>query len=88
MTDLWTQKPACCMYSSETGMQVAGLMKLVEDKGKLFVIVRWKGLSEADDIFEPVEQFYKDVPGMRKKLLRRKNAPPDLARKARSTLVF
>ncbi len=74
------------VISSETGMPVARLMGIEEEDGKLFVVVRWKGLSKSEDIREPLEQVYEHVPKMLIRLLSRKSTPSDLRAKVRSFL--
>ena len=74
------------VLSSETGMPVARLMRLVDTEEGLKVLVRWKGLSNNDDTLEPVTKIYEDVPQMLLRLLQRKNMPEDVVRKARQIL--
>eukprot|EP00737_Agarophyton_chilense_P000604 gb/GEZJ01000672.1/.p4 GENE.gb/GEZJ01000672.1/~~gb/GEZJ01000672.1/.p4 ORF type:complete len:223 (+),score=29.84 gb/GEZJ01000672.1/:4143-4811(+) len=72
--------------SSETGMPLNRLLKLVAEKNDMFVHVRWKLLGKSEDILEPLVCMYTDVLEMVLKLLRRKNAPRDLVSKARKKL--
>lgn len=74
------------VLSSETRMPVARLMKLVKDKDKLKVQVRWKGLSPQDDTLEPLQNVFEDVPQMLDGLLKRKNTSPKLAQQAQDAL--
>ena len=74
------------VISSETGMPVARLMKLVDTPDGLKVQVRWKGLSISEDTLEPLKRIYEDVPNMLERLLKRKNTPIELATAARSEL--
>lgn len=75
------------VLSSETGMPVARLMRLVETPNGLMVFVRWKELSDTEDILEPLLQVYEDVPQMVLRLLQRKNTPRHLAEKAKLFLA-
>lgn len=50
------------VLSSETGIQVARLLNLVDQEGDLFVVVRWKGLSSSENTLEPLARVYEDVP--------------------------
>lgn len=74
------------VISSETGMPVARLLKLVKVNDDLKVQVRWKGLSPQGDTLEPLRNVYEDVPQMCDRLLNRKNTPDNLAQEARDTL--
>lgn len=74
------------VLSSETGMQVARLMRLVESPNGIQVQVRWSGLSPEEDTLEDIGRVYEDVPKMLLRLLDRKNTPKDLATAARRTL--
>lgn len=74
------------VFSSETGMPVSRLLKLVKLDGSFCVAVRWKGLSKSDDTLEPLRCVYKNVPRMVVKLVDRANTPPDLRHKASATL--
>lgn len=74
------------VLSSETGMPVARLLKLVKVDDVLNVQVRWKGLSPQEDTFEPLQNVFEDVPNMLDRLLKRKNTPQDLAIEARDAL--
>jgi len=74
------------VLSSETGMPVARLMRLVDEPNGMQVLVRWKGLPISEDSLEPLERMYEDVPQMVLRLLQRKNTPSALADKARRTL--
>ena len=60
------------VISSETGMEVQRLMKLVQEEGQLKVHVRWKGLPNSEDTLEPLNSIYADVPELLMRLLRRK----------------
>lgn len=70
------------VLSSETGMPVSRLLKLIEQDGELFVSVRWKGLSPEEDTMEPLKRVYEDVPQLLLKLLKRQNTPSRLPAKA------
>lgn len=48
--------------SSETGMHVSHLTALEENNDELVVHVRWHGLPEADDTYEPLARIQQDVP--------------------------
>ena len=74
------------VVSSETGMPVQRLMRLVQSDDGLMVQVRWKGLPASEDTLEPISKVYEDVPELFLKLLRRKNTPSDLVDKVRSAL--
>ena len=74
------------VLSSETGMPVARLVRLVDSEDRLKVIVHWKGLPNSEDTEEPLERVFEDVPQMLLRLLLRKNTPAPLAEKARSLL--
>ena len=74
------------VLSSETGMDVQRLMRLIDSDEGLKVQVRWRGFSESDDTSEPLQKIYEDVPELLLKLLRRKNVPKDLFAKARREL--
>ena len=58
--------------SSETGMEIQRLMKLVREGGQLKVHLRWKGLPNSEDTLEPLNNIYADVPELLMCLLRRK----------------
>lgn len=70
------------VLASETGMPVSRLLSLVEQEGKLYVLVRWKGLADSEDKIEPLTRVYEDVPQLLIKLMRRKNANPTIRAKA------
>lgn len=72
--------------SSETGMPVSRLLKLIDQDGELFVVVRWKVLSPKEDTMEPLKRVYEDVPQMLIKLLSRDNTPMPLFEKASAEL--
>ena len=74
------------VLSSEMGMPVARMKRLVDTEDGLKVIVRWKGLPNSEDTEEPLERVFEDVPQMLLRLLRHKNTPAPLAEKARSPL--
>ncbi len=74
------------VISSETGMAVARRMGIEEEDGKMFVVVRWKGLSKLEDTRELLEQVYEDVPKMLIRLLSRKSTSSDLRAKVKSFL--
>lgn len=70
------------VLASETGMPVARLFRLVEQDNKLYVLVRWKGFSDANDTLELVTRVYEDVPQLLLKLLRRKATGAQLRAKS------
>lgn len=74
------------VITSETGMVVKRLLKLVDTDDGLKVQVRWRGLPDSEDTLEPLLQIYEDVPDLLMKLLRRKNAPSDLDERAQREL--
>lgn len=74
------------VLSSETGMQVARLPRLVDQDGELFVAVRWEDLSTSDDTLEPLRHVYKDVPKLTKEMLNRKSTPATLRTQAYAAL--
>lgn len=74
------------VLSSETGMQVQRLLRLIETTDGIKVAVRWQGLTRDDDTEEPLHNVYEDVPTLLKKLLTRKSTPLALAAKARREL--
>lgn len=74
------------VLASETGMPVSRLLRLVEEDGKFFVIVRWKGLSASEDTIEPLQRVYEDVPQLLIKLLKRKNIDRAICKRACDTL--
>lgn len=74
------------VLSSQTGMPVVRLLKLVQDDEKRFIQVRWKCLSKSEYTFEPLARMYEDIPAMVLKLLRRKKTLSELAAKARKEL--
>lgn len=71
---------------SETGMVFQLLMRILETKDGLMVIVLWLGLPESGNTMEALVQIYEDVPQEMLKLLRHKNVPADLVDKARREL--
>lgn len=74
------------VLSSETGMPVARLLRLVEEDGQLFVAVWWKGLGKDEDSLEPIGRVHEDVPQLLHKLLARKNMPAHLRTRALAEL--
>lgn len=50
------------VLSSETGMPVARLLRLLDQDGDLFVAVRWKELSASEHTLKPLIRVWKDVP--------------------------
>ena len=76
------------VLDSETG-RVASLLILIEERvDRLYIVVRWKGLSESEDTTEPFRRVYDDVLGLVLQLLNRKNSPPILAEKFRPLLAL
>jgi hypothetical protein len=74
------------VLSSETGMPVARLMRLVDSPDGLEVQGRWRGLPDVEDTLEPIGRVFEDVPQLLHKLLRRKKVPVNLVTKARLVL--
>ena len=74
------------VLSSETGMPINRLVRFVETDDGLKVHVRWKGLPDSEDTFEPLSNVYEDVPQLLMQLLKRKNTPIELAAKVRREL--
>ena len=74
------------VLSSESGMVVSRLMRLVESEDGLHVVVRWKGLPHSEDSMEPLGRIYEDVPQMVLRLTNRKSTARDLTDKARAAL--
>jgi hypothetical protein len=74
------------VLSSEIGMPVARLMRLMDSPDGLQVQVRWRGLADVEDTLEPIGRVVEDVPQLLRKLLRRKNVPVHLVTKARLVL--
>lgn len=67
-SSLGTQAIMSHVLSSEIGMPVVRLMRLVITEHCLKVQIRWKGLKNGEDTFESLRQAYKDVPELLKKL--------------------
>lgn len=74
------------VLTSETGMEVQRLMGLLENKEGPMALVRWRGLSESDDAFQPSKTVYEDVPILLLKLLHRRSTLKHLVEKARCDL--
>lgn len=75
------------MLSSDTGMPVAGLLRLHEDeKRELYVVVRWKGLSAKDDTMERTGRVHEELPELLMKLINRKITSQKLRDKAHAVL--
>ena len=74
------------VLSSETGMPVARLLRLVDQDGNLYVVVRWKGMSESENTMEPLSRIFEDVPAVTRKLLARKSTPAALRTRAHAAL--
>lgn len=72
--------------SSETGMPVQRLMRLVETDGALLGQLRLLRLQESEDISGHSENVYQDLLKFFQKLLGRKNSPTDLVVKIRRVL--
>lgn len=77
-SDLNTEAIMTHVLSSETGMVVSRLMKLVETSDDLMVQVYWKGLSDNDDTIEPISKINEEVPVLFHKLFERKATPSHL----------
>lgn len=76
------------VLSSETGMTLSRLLKLMEQNDELFVVVRWKGLSSEEDTMEALKRVYEDVPQLLLKSPSRNNTPSPLREKASAELVL
>ena len=76
------------VLGSGTGRVVSRLLRIGEREDGLYIVVRWKGLSESEDTTEPVRRVYEDVPGLVLRLLNRKNNAPLLAEKFRSIFAL
>lgn len=72
--------------ASETGMPVARLMGIQESPDGPVVHVRWKGLPDSEDTYEPILKVYEDVPVMLLNLLKRKSISKSLVTSAKSVL--
>lgn len=72
--------------SSETGIPVPRLIKVVEEDKDLIVQVCWKGLPESEDTLIPLRLVFEDVSQMLRRLLERKNLQSNVARQARRAL--
>lgn len=72
------------VISSETGMKVQRLLRLVDNgNGEgLKVVIRWRGLPASEDTLELLDQVNQEGPQILAKLLDRKNTPPSLAKKS------
>ena len=65
---------------------MARLLRLVDQDGDLYVVVRWKGMSESEDTMEPLSRVFEDVPALTRKLLARKSTPAALRTRAHAAL--
>ena len=74
------------VLSSETGMPVQRLMRLVDTPSGLAVVVRWRGLPPSADTTEPLNRIYEDVPQMLLNLLARKSTPRHMVIRAKTEL--
>jgi len=74
------------VLQSETGMPVQRLLKLAKIDNDIKVLIRWKGLPQSEDSWEPILNVHEDVPQLLEKLLQRKNVPAELVEKAKSVL--
>lgn len=74
--------------SSETGIPVSRLLRLIEEEGRLFLTVRWKGLKQADDTEEPLLRVYEDVPQLVVMHLENKSTLTEMRAKARAKLAL
>lgn len=70
------------VLSSETGMPVSRLLRLVEDGGQLKVLVRCKGFNESETTEKPLAQLNEDVSKLVRKLLDQNSTPPDTRQNA------
>lgn len=75
------------VLQSELGMHFSMLMGLEETPEALMVHFRWKRLSNSEDSLQPLSNIYADAHQMVERLLKRKNTPPALVRKARAALA-
>lgn len=76
------------VLTSETGMIVQRLVRLEETANGLRIAVCWKGLPHSEDILEPLDVMYYDVPQMVERLLLRNNLPLGLAEKPSNILAL
>lgn len=67
-------------------MALQRFMKIIDNKDGTKVQFLWKALGPSEETLKPLETVYKDVPGLIIKLIGRRNAPRDLADKARTGL--
>lgn len=74
------------VVSSETEMVDHQLTKLLTVENNIMEHVRWRGLLDSEDTFEPLKQIYEDVPELFLKILKRNNSPTKLIEKACSQL--
>lgn len=70
-------------FTSETGMQVQHLLKIVDTADGLFVQERCSGLTNSEDTRVTLAQVYKVVPKMLESVSLRKNLPQAVSDKAR-----
>lgn len=76
------------VISSETGMPLSQLLKLVDKKKGPHFLVRSKGLENSEDSLEPLAQIYSDVSKMLLRLLRRTSITFLLAKRAKQELFL
>ena len=74
------------VMSSEIGMVVSRLMRIIDEDGDLKVQVRWKGLPDYEDTFEPLQRIYDDAQKILLKLLSRKSTNTALISRAHREL--
>lgn len=74
------------VVSSDTGMPVQRLMKIVESGKGLMVQGLWQGLPEPGDTLEPLSKIDEYVPQLLLKLLVCMNTPTEVAAEARRKL--
>lgn len=72
--------------SFETGMPASRLMGLTDTDQGLMVQVRLKGLPNQEDTAQQTAHVFEDVPQLLIRLLKRKNVPKDLVKKAHAAL--
>lgn len=72
----------------ETSMQVARVLRLVEDGNSLRVAICWKGLEAFEDKEESTQIAYEDTPRLLLKLLNKNSTPHTLPQKARVILAL
>lgn len=67
-------------------MVLQRLLRIEKDEKGFKVKIRWRGLGEEEDTYEPLAQVIQDVPRLVMKLLDRKMVPKQLAKRAKQYL--